>query len=63
MNYSEIEVMDQHQLKSKINELQKQLGELQLKKSIAVATVKDSSVFKKLRRSIAQMKFKLHTYA
>lgn len=59
MNYSDIKELDTHTLKTKIVELKKQLGELQLKKSIAVSTVKDTSQFKKIRQSIAQMQFRL----
>jgi ribosomal protein L29 len=59
MKYSEILAMDAHQMKAKIAELVKQLGELQLKKSIAHSALKDTSVFSKMRRAIAKMKFRL----
>jgi ribosomal protein L29 len=59
MKYSEIQKLDSHKLKDEIKKLSNQLGELQLKKSISVASVKDSSVFKKTRKLIAQHKFVL----
>ena len=59
MNYSEIVKLDAHTLKTEAKKLSKQLGELQLKKSISTASVKDSSVFKKTRKLIAQHKFAL----
>lgn len=61
MKYSDIKELDARTLKTKISELKKQLGELQLKKSIAVSTVKDTSQFKKIKQSIAQMQFTLST--
>lgn len=61
MDYSTVLEFDWHTIKSKIAELKKQLGELQLKKSIAVSTVKDTSQFKKIKKSIAQLSFRLST--
>lgn len=61
MKYSEILALDTHGLKSKIQEISKQLGELQLKKSISPSTTKNSSLFKSYRKMIAQMKFRLST--
>lgn len=59
MKYSEICNLSTHQLKEKITELVKELSNLQLKKSISASTTKDTSVFKKMRKSIAQMKMRL----
>ncbi len=59
MKYSEICILDTHGLKKKLTELQHQLGELQLKKSISPATTKDTSIFKKMRVNIAQIQFRL----
>jgi ribosomal protein L29 len=59
MKYSEILKLDAHKLKTEAAKLSVKLGELQLKKSISPASVKDSSVFKKTRKLIAQHKFVL----
>lgn len=61
MKYSEINTMDSHVIKTKIVEYIKQLWGLKLKKSIASSTIKDTSVFKKARRTLAKLKFKLST--
>lgn len=62
MKYSDILTLDIHQLKEKLVELRKQLAELQLKKSISPGAVKDTSVFKKLRKGIARIGLRLSTY-
>jgi len=59
MKYSEISLLDSHQLKQKRAELQKQLWELQLKKSVSPGAIKDVSVFRTIRRAIARIQFRL----
>ena len=59
MKFAEIMNLDTHALKEKLKELSLKLGELNLKKSIAAQSIKDTSVFRKMRRNIAQIKFKL----
>ncbi|HMY80732.1 MAG TPA: uL29 family ribosomal protein [Candidatus Absconditabacterales bacterium] len=59
MKYTDILTMDSHTLKAELKKAQTQYGELQLKKSIAPGSIKDTSLFKTLRRTIARIQYKL----
>jgi ribosomal protein L29 len=56
MKHSEIKGLSTQEIKQKIAQAVHELSQLQLKKSISPSATKDTSVFQKLRRSIAQMK-------
>lgn len=56
MKHSKIKELSSQEIKQKIAESTHELSQLQLKKSISPSATKDTSVFKKLRWDIAEMK-------